>query len=346
MRTMATFAVVGCLIVLTVVAPPSAAADGTLRSADVDGVAVYQFRGDYLGDSATVHEARIDYELDGRVLLSKRFSFSVEAGGAATFLVPSPTSVLGLTVGPATALEIHVYVGDTLVDSFDLARFEEYSRHLERTDPVAVDRLVRTYLRQAEEAGAAPVVEAPVRLAQASAAGPQVGSKALDPCVQACRQEYFDCSRNDGSGCEQQFDYCLLGCPNWDSDGDGVLNGSDNCDTVPNANQANCDGDAYGDVCDGLNANYQDITGEQTCWTDKDSHVVYFTFEHHVEWLERDVSSCGAPDRWQRKVRKDNDCVGISDYDCCIGLRFSISAVGDDPFYWCSAQIRDYNFCH
>jgi len=35
-----------------------------------------------------------------------------------------------------------------------------------------------------------------------------------------------------------------------DSDADGVANASDNCPTVPNANQADADGDQKGDVCD------------------------------------------------------------------------------------------------
>jgi hypothetical protein len=36
-----------------------------------------------------------------------------------------------------------------------------------------------------------------------------------------------------------------------DSDGDGVPDDQDNCPTVANADQANADGDAYGDACDG-----------------------------------------------------------------------------------------------
>lgn len=124
------------------------------------------------------------------------------------------------------------------------------------------------------------------------------------------------------------------------------MNGSDNCFETPNANQANCDGDAYGDACDSLNAIYQDATSEKTCWTDKDNHVLYITFEHHVEKRQHDVSSCGAPDRWVGRVRQSNDCVNLSDFDCCWGLRYSIAAVGDSPSYWCSDFYRDVNFCH
>ena len=36
-----------------------------------------------------------------------------------------------------------------------------------------------------------------------------------------------------------------------DTDGDGILDASDNCPTVPNSNQKDTDGDGIGDVCDG-----------------------------------------------------------------------------------------------
>src|SRR4051794_24147079 len=35
-----------------------------------------------------------------------------------------------------------------------------------------------------------------------------------------------------------------------DTDGDGIANQSDNCPDTPNADQANEDGDRFGDVCD------------------------------------------------------------------------------------------------
>jgi len=307
MRTMVKLTVSCLLVLMALVSVAPAVASGDA------GVAFYQFRGDYLGAPGTVHEARIEYQVEGRTVLTKWFTFSVEEGGAATFPVPDAASVASLASNPAAAssLEIHVYVGEILVDSLDASRFEEYNARLEQTDPAAVARLLRGHLREVEEVAAAGLAVAPPRAIPQETAGPQLTSKVLDPCIRGCLQDYLDCAKNGGgSGCEQQHYYCLLGCPNYDTDGDGVVNGSDNCDTVPNANQANCDGDSWGDVCDSLNANYQNITGEQTCWTDKDTHFpyAYFTFEHHVEWLERDVSSCGAPDRWTQRVRLRARC--------------------------------------
>jgi len=43
---------------------------------------------------------------------------------------------------------------------------------------------------------------------------------------------------------------CPVDDPGADSDGDGACDGSDNCEATPNADQANADADALGDVCD------------------------------------------------------------------------------------------------
>lgn len=53
----------------------------------------------------------------------------------------------------------------------------------------------------------------------------------------------------DATAMPDQMTMMPDGSPN-DLDGDGVLNADDNCPTKPNANQANEDGDAFGDVCD------------------------------------------------------------------------------------------------
>lgn len=174
----------------------------------------------------------------------------------------------------------------------------------------------------------------------------------LGTCERDCMRDFMQCVRGCiGEGgceaaCEEEVLYCRGSCPNGDVDGDGVINSQDNCVFDWNAGQADCDGDNRGDVCDNFNGNYQRATSDATCMTDKDNHTFYFTFEHHVQWRERDVSSCGGPDRWKRRIRVDNDCFNISDRNCCLGLRNSITAVGDDPNYWCDAAIRNRDYCH
>ncbi len=52
-----------------------------------------------------------------------------------------------------------------------------------------------------------------------------------------------------------------------DDDNDGDLDGADNCPTVANADQANNDGDALGDVCDPDDDNDGDLDGADNCPT-------------------------------------------------------------------------------
>ena len=126
---------------------------------------------------------------------------------------------------------------------------------------------------------------------------------------------------------------------------DGVLDRIDNCLIVANPDQVNCDGDRFGDACDSLDARYAPVSGtDQTCMTDKDDHVTHFSFEHHVEYIERDVSSCGAPDRLGRRIRDEATCFNISDEDCCRLLTGSLSATGASPEPWCTSR-RNQNFC-
>lgn len=50
-----------------------------------------------------------------------------------------------------------------------------------------------------------------------------------------------------------------------DGDGDGVLDSSDNCPNVSNSDQANLDGDAFGDACDGDVDGDGDLNGADNC---------------------------------------------------------------------------------
>jgi hypothetical protein len=198
---------------------------------------------------------------------------------------------------------------------------------------------------------AEPPAPAPAEPAESVSTAPVT----IDPCLSACRMANMgcirDCAHNPDGGdcsCPAEFADCTLACPNGDNDADGVRNGVDNCPAAANANQADCDTDGIGDVCDSQNARYQAVGGDHTCWTDKDTHLplLYITFENHVEHAEHDVSNCHAPDRWIGHVAESNDCVNLDDQTCCLGLRHSISSFGDNPDFWCSSANRDRNRCH
>jgi hypothetical protein len=59
--------------------------------------------------------------------------------------------------------------------------------------------------------------------------------------------------------------------PGPDGDGDGIPDGSDNCRTIPNADQANADGDAVGDACDPCSADPRDDLDRDGLCGDRDN---------------------------------------------------------------------------
>jgi hypothetical protein len=176
-------------------------------------------------------------------------------------------------------------------------------------------------------------------------------SELAGPCADACRGDFELCNIDcpNCRGCRRQLDACLNRCNTVDSDGDGTVDGTDNCPANYNPDQADCDGDTLGNVCDAQNATY--VAGPvQTCMTDKDEHILWITFEHKVESLVQDVSACGAPSYWQRWIRaKTGPCefggAGSSDEGCCRLLIPSLNATGAQAEPWCTSR-RDDNFCH
>ncbi len=86
---------------------------------------------------------------------------------------------------------------------------------------------------------------------------------------------------------------CGCGLPDTDSDGDGTANCIDNCPTIPNANQANADGDAFGDACDTCTDTDGDGYGDpgypnNTCPTDG--------CPNDPNKIAPGVCGCGVPD--------------------------------------------------
>jgi hypothetical protein len=295
--------------------------------------------------------ATIEYQVNGKPVLEKRVAFNVDPDHP-TFVVvvPSPSSMV--RAGGADRLTLNVWLEDELYQSFDAASFASYNRMLRAA---MSDRLEAAYhqsgTRESEwpldttsrEIHAPTAVVVPTELSV---------TKAGDPCVLACtqawRQCYAGCRGSDPCmvRCDRDWTDCEAGCPNGDVDNDSVVNQSDNCVYDYNPNQADCDGDGLGNVCDSLNAHYVYQGGPDTCWTDKDSHIIYFTFEHHIERRQHDTSSCGAPDIYDHWIGDDANCFNISDYNCCMLLSTSIQSVGDDPQTWCTPPERNTNYCH
>ena len=128
------------------------------------------------------------------------------------------------------------------------------------------------------------------------------------------------------------------GNPANDLDGDGVANSSDNCTCAPNGNQANCDGDAWGDACDWQDNSWTKIAvATQTCHVDVDDHG----YEEVIEIYYADTyqSACTGATCKKKYLRVDfgcgyfnnatvqcctnnwlwTDCGGVWNYDDCGG---------------------------
>jgi hypothetical protein len=90
-----------------------------------------------------------------------------------------------------------------------------------------------------------------------------VGSTAIDNGVATCQaldQRGFT-RAGQGTTCDAGAYERLTG----DADGDGVLDGADNCPNAANARQENLDGDAQGDACDPDDDNDAVLDGADNC---------------------------------------------------------------------------------
>ena len=125
---------------------------------------------------------------------------------------------------------------------------------------------------------------------------------------------YCDDECNFQSCCQQACTdpetFEVITCQQWgscyfsDLDCDGLTNPNDNCDTIPNFNQDDCDGDGAGDVCDPLDADYEYVSNSaRVCriqgWSYYTGSGWGSQVERYWEGTFEDVSSCGAPDTYE-----------------------------------------------
>jgi hypothetical protein len=128
----------------------------------------------------------------------------------------------------------------------------------------------------------------------------------LVPCLMTCTTHiYTNCLAYNG--------IC-----NRDEDGDGVDITVDNCQSTYNPNQANCDGDGPGDVCDSLNGIFVATGNKIACATDIDHHLVYYTAEVKYQQKYVDTSACQSADRWNHFTYDSYCTYGWDEWDCCL----------------------------
>jgi len=115
---------------------------------------------------------------------------------------------------------------------------------------------------------------------------------------------------------------CPADCPPSDVDRDGVPDQSDNCPAISNANQADCDNDGVGTVCDPENGVYVLFSNAGPCRIISRLHAGYIDQTLFREGIFRDVSSCNSPDKWRKIDETTGYCWGfwVTHDTCCNDL--------------------------
>ena len=123
-----------------------------------------------------------------------------------------------------------------------------------------------------------------------------------------------------------------------DIDDDGFYDYADNCPNTYNPNQADCDGDGLGDVCDSENGRFRSSGQGGLCQIVGRHHFFYVDVRAVSDRLEHDTSSCNSPDRWVIIQHEEHQCAFPPDnvYSCCV------KNYGLSP---CDAYLYQ-NFCH
>jgi len=96
-------------------------------------------------------------------------------------------------------------------------------------------------------------------------------ANAFADCQASCVNQYNDCAQSCSQcNCSQDYESCLSYCQYADTDNDGVTDPNDNCPDAYNPNQADCDNDHRGDVCDTQDNSWVLLTiGSSKCAVDE-----------------------------------------------------------------------------
>lgn len=124
-----------------------------------------------------------------------------------------------------------------------------------------------------------------------------------------------------------------------DWDNDSVNDSWDNCPSVSNPNQADCDGDGRGDSCDPENGDFWLKADGGYCYIMDRLHFGYRDQTLFREGLFQDHSSCNSPDEWRKTGEQKGYCYAnyaFSAGTCCDHLW--------DPAM-CAALLQN-NQCH
>ena len=167
--------------------------------------------------------------------------------------------------------------------------------------------------------------------------GPEGAYWCGDPeaCPGICNEPGSDCT----TACKRlsgTWTTCGGGPAN-DADSDGVSDASDNCLCTANSNQANCDQDSMGDVCDPVDQKWVPTNIRTYCDWDADWHFGYGEIEQYGTRSYRELctnATCNNIEFIQEKR-----CYEPFDDDYCCEIHFGQQCLTDNqcPADTCSS---------
>jgi hypothetical protein len=155
-------------------------------------------------------------------------------------------------------------------------------------------------------------------------------------CANTCTSSSY-CGTGCTLSCDTPSTCGEYGVCNPDPDGDGVIS-NDNCPFTYNPDQADCDGDGTGNVCDSDNGSWSLVSGtDHVCVIIGRTHFGYVDVQEHVEGLYHDVSSCGSPDKWKDFALPGASCYGFITVEHCCDITYGSNL--------CAAHLNNSS-CH
>ena len=190
--------------------------------------------------------------IDGVVVADQQLLLAVppadDRARAVRLLSGSPLALLVRAARAGQATEVTVTV-DGRAQAVDVAELLSRDAAVRRAGFVRVGPASKTFT--------ARVSHRPEAFFPAKGLCETICADAWQAClVQHCGALILGCDP-----CDIQLNVCLDSCQCVDPDNDGVCNPADNCPNHSNANQADCDNDGIGDVCDPLNATVTETCG-------------------------------------------------------------------------------------
>lgn len=164
-------------------------------------------------------------------------------------------------------------------------------------------------------------------------------------CLSNCQTQYNECfSSCSLCNCSQEYEWCLDACQYTDTDGDGLFDPSDNCPDTYNPNQANCDNDSQGDVCDTQDNSWTRVSiGTTKCAVDEGTKPL--GKEIKISYQDVYTSACTSASCYKKVGKYTYTCNWGSEasdpYQCCRKKRCSLESWMTGPCPDCDGAWGD-----